>query len=162
MCRSNSLGTIHSTHGPFLSPQTSQIQFSPISRGGINWSVCRSNSLGTLHSTHWPVHASSRNWRKLDLRGLRRMNWTTAALHCTVLHSTILYYTTLYYTVLYYTLLYIGVPRVTINISIRYSSEWITFCCSYLFCHKRVTNGHILVFEVPIEPYWGLLLDASM
>ena len=77
-------------HGPFLSPQTSQIQFSPISRGGINRSVCRSNSLGTLHSTHWPVHASSRNWRKLDLRGLRRMNWTTAALHCTVLHSTIL------------------------------------------------------------------------
>ena len=41
-------------HGPFLSPQTSQIQFSPISRGGINWSVCRSNSLGTLHSTHSP------------------------------------------------------------------------------------------------------------
>ena len=39
-------------HGPILSPQTSQIQFSPISRGGINWSVCRSNSLGTLHSTH--------------------------------------------------------------------------------------------------------------
>ena len=61
-------------HGPFLSPQASQIQFSPISRGGINWSVCRSNSLVTLHSTHWPVHASFRNWRKLDLRGLRRMN----------------------------------------------------------------------------------------
>ena len=81
-------------HGPFLSPQTSQIQFSPISRGGINWSVCRSNSLGTLHSTHWPVHASPRNRRKLDLWGLRRMNWTTAALHCTVLHSNILYCTT--------------------------------------------------------------------
>ena len=31
-------------HGPFLSPQTSQIQFSLISRGGINWSVCRSKS----------------------------------------------------------------------------------------------------------------------
>ena len=39
-------------HGPILSPLTSQIKFSPISRGGINWSVCRSNSLGTLHSTH--------------------------------------------------------------------------------------------------------------
>ena len=37
-------------HGPFLSPQTSQIQFSPIYRGGINWSVCRSNSQGTLYS----------------------------------------------------------------------------------------------------------------
>ena len=35
-----------SLHGPFLSPQTS-----PISRGGINWSLCRSNSLGTSHST---------------------------------------------------------------------------------------------------------------
>ena len=77
-----------------------------IFRGGINWSVCRSNSLGTINSTHRPVHASPRNRRKLDLRGLRRMNWTTAALHCTVLHSTILYCTTLYYTVLYYTLLY--------------------------------------------------------
>ena len=152
-------------HGPFLSPQTSQIQFSPISRGGINWSVCRSNSLGTLHSTHWPVHASSRNWRKLDLRGLRRMNWTTAALHCTVLHSTILYCTTLYYTVLYCTLLYstvldstiYGVRRVMINISIRYGSEWVTFCRSYVFCHKMVTNGRILVFEVSIESYWALL-----
>ena len=78
-----------------------------ISRGGTNWSVCRSNFLGTLHSTHWPVHASSRYWRKLDLRGLRRMNLTTSALHFTVLHSTILYCTTLYYTILYYTLLYI-------------------------------------------------------
>ena len=64
------------------------------------------------------------------------MNWTTAALHCTVLHSTILYCTILYYTVLYYTLIYIGVPHVTINISIRYSSEWVIFCCSYVFCHK--------------------------
>ena len=26
-------------HGPILSPQTSQIQFPPISRGSINWSV---------------------------------------------------------------------------------------------------------------------------
>ena len=41
-------------YGPILSPQTSQIQFSPISRGGINWSVCRSNSLGTSHSTQGP------------------------------------------------------------------------------------------------------------
>ena len=39
-------------YGPYLSPQTSQIQFSLISRGGINWSVSRSNSLGILHSTH--------------------------------------------------------------------------------------------------------------
>lgn len=39
-------------HGPFLSPQTSQIQLYPISRGGINWSVCRSDFLETLHSTH--------------------------------------------------------------------------------------------------------------
>ena len=28
-------------HGPFLSPQTSQIQFCLISRGGMNWSLCR-------------------------------------------------------------------------------------------------------------------------
>ena len=82
-------------HGPFLSPQISQIQFFPISRDGINWSVCRSNSLRTLHSTHWQVHSSSRNWRKFYLKCLRRMNWTTAALHCIVLHSTILYCTTL-------------------------------------------------------------------
>ena len=81
------------------------------------------------------------------------MNWTTAALHCTVLHSTILYCTTLYYTVLYFTLLYIGVPRVVINISIRYGSEWVTFCCSYVFYHKMFTNGGILDFEVSIEPY---------
>ena len=63
-------------HGQFLSPQTSQIRFSPISRGGINWSVCRRNSLGTLHFTHCPIYAFSRNWRKLDLRVLRRMNQT--------------------------------------------------------------------------------------
>ena len=42
---------------------------------------------------------------------------------------------------------------VTINISIRYDSEWVTFCCSYVFCHKMVNNGQILVFEVSIEPY---------
>ena len=130
-------------HGPFLSPQTFQIQFYPIFRGGINWPVCRSNSLGTIHSTHWPVHTSSRNWRKLDLRGLSRMNWTTAALHCTVLHSNILYCTTLYYTVLYYTLLNKGVPYVAIDISIRYGSEWVTFCYSYVYCHKMVTDWRI-------------------
>ena len=28
-------------HGPIHSHQTSQIKFSPISRGGMNWSVCR-------------------------------------------------------------------------------------------------------------------------
>ena len=33
-------------HSQIDSSQTSQIQFSPISRGGISWSVCRSNSLG--------------------------------------------------------------------------------------------------------------------
>ena len=64
--------------------------------------------------------------------------------------------------VLYYTLLYIGVLRVAINIYIRYGIKWVTFCCSYVFCHKMVTNGQILVFEVSIEPYWALLLDASM
>ena len=126
----------------------------PISRGGINGSVCRSNSLGTLHSTHWLVHASFSFWRKLDLWGLRRMNWATTALYCTELHSTILYYTTL--------LLYIGVTGGAINISIRYSSEWVKFCCSYVFCHKMVTNGRILVFEVSIEPYWGLLSYANI
>ena len=46
---------------------------------------------------------------------------------------------------------------VAINISIRYGSEWVTFCC-----HKMVNNGWILVFEVSIEPYCGLLLDGSM
>ena len=44
-------------------------------------------------------------------------------------------------------------PYVAINISIRYGSEWVTFCCSYVFCHKMVNNGRILVFEVSIEPY---------
>ena len=28
-------------HGPIHSPQTSQFQFSPNSRGGMNWLVCR-------------------------------------------------------------------------------------------------------------------------
>ena len=41
--------------------------------------------------------------------------------------------------------------RLAINISIRYGSEWVTFCCSYIFCHKMVTNGRILVFEVSIR-----------
>ena len=79
------------------------------------------------------------------------MNLTTVALHCTALHSTILYFNTLYYTVLYYTLLYIGMLRVTIDIPIRSGSEEVKFCCSYVFCHKMVTNGWILVFEVSIE-----------
>ena len=73
-----------------------------------------------------------------------------------------LYYTTLYYTVLYYTLLYIDVQRIMKNISIRYGSEWVTFCCSYVLCHKMVTNGPILEFEVSTELYWALLLDTSM
>ena len=68
----------------------------------------------------------------------------------------------LHCTILYYNLLYIGVSHVTINISIRYGSEWAKFCCSYVFCYKMVTNGSILVFEVSIEPYCGLILDASM
>ena len=42
---------------------------------------------------------------------------------------------------------------VAINISIRYGSEWVTFCCSYLFCHKIVTNGQILVIEGSLEIY---------
>ena len=89
----------------------------PIFRGGINQSVCRSNFQGTSHFTQGQDDSS------------------TAAVHCTVLHSTILYSTTLYYTVLYFTLLYIGVPCFAINISIRYGSEWVTFCRSYVFCH---------------------------
>ena len=61
-------------HGPFLSPQTSQFQFSPISRGGIKWLVCRSNSLGTSHSTQGQDEFSS--------------SFTTL-LHYTILHSAI-------------------------------------------------------------------------
>ena len=106
------------------------------------------------------------------------MNLTTTALHSTVLHYytvlyfTLLYFTVLYstihycnthyYTVLYYTLLYICVQHLTINITIRDGSEWVIFCCSYVFCHKMVTNIWILVFEVSIEPYLGLLLNASI
>ena len=61
-------------HSPIHSHQTSQIQFSPISGEGINWSVCRSNSLGTSHSRQgWDDSSSS----------------FTARLHYTVLHSTI-------------------------------------------------------------------------
>ena len=52
--------------------------------------------------------------------------------------------------------------HVTINISIRYGSEWVTFGCSYVFCHKMVTNGQILVFEVSIEHYLGLLLEEAL
>ena len=48
---------------------------------------------------------------------------------------------------------YVGVLYDVINISIRYGSEWVTFCCSYVFCHKMVTNGQIIVFEVSIETY---------
>ena len=59
-------------------------------------------------------------------------------LHCSVLHSSI------YRCVVR--------PYVAINISIRYGSEWVTFFCSYVFCHKMVTNGRILEFEVSIEP----------
>ena len=96
----------------------------PITRGGIKWSLCRSNSLGTSHSTQGRDDSSSSS---------------TAGLHCTVLHSSIYRCAVR--------------PYVAINISIRYGSKWVTFCCSYVFCHKMVTNGRILVFEVSIEPY---------
>merc|ERR1711873_49947 len=62
-----------------------------------------------------------------------------------------------YWTALY--ILYTSIYRcdvrmyVAINISIRYSSEWVTFCCSYVFCYKMVNNERILVFEVSMEPY---------
>ena len=61
------------------------------------------------------------------------------------------------YTVLYYILLYIGVQHVTINISIRHGIKWVKYCCSYLFCHKAITYGQILEFEVSIEPYLGVI-----
>ena len=96
----------------------------PITRGGIKWSLCRSNSLGTSHSTQGRNDSSSSS---------------TAELHCTVLHSSIYRCAVR--------------PYVAINISIRYGSEWVTFFCSYVFCHKMVTNGRILEFEVSIEPY---------
>ena len=54
----------------------------------------------------------------------------------------------LHCTILYYNLLYIGVSHDTINISIRYGSEWVTYVCSYIFCHKTFTSGQILVFQV--------------
>merc|ERR1712114_39967 len=84
----------------------------------------RSNSLGTSHSKQGRNDSSSSS---------------TAELHCTVLHSSIYRCAVHLY--------------VAINISIRYGSEWVIFCCSYVFCHKMVTNGLILVFEVSIEPY---------
>merc|ERR1712240_151457 len=97
----------------------------PITRGGIKWSLRRSNSLGTSHSTQGRDDSSSSS--------------STAGLHCTVLHSSIYRCAVR--------------PYVAINISIRYGSEWVIFCCSYVFYHKMVTNGRILVFEVSIEPY---------
>ena len=95
-----------------------------ISRGGIKWSLCSSNSLGTSHSTQRRDNSSSSS---------------TAGLHCTVLHSSIYRCDVC--------------PYVAMNISIRYGSEWVTFCCPYIFCHKMVSNGQILLFEVSIEPY---------
>ena len=59
-------------------------------------------------------------------------------LHCTVLQSSIYRCAVR--------------PYVAINISIRYGSKRVTFFCSYVFCHKMVTNGRILEFEVSIEP----------
>ena len=95
----------------------------PITRGGIKWSLCRSKSLGTSYSTQGQDDSSSSS---------------TTGLHCTVLHSSIYRCDVR--------------PYVAINISIRYGSEWVTFFCSYVFCHKMVTNGRILEFEVSIEP----------
>merc|ERR1712240_8703 len=94
----------------------------PITRGGIKKSLCRSNSLGTSHSTQGRNDSSSSS---------------TAELHCTVLYSSIYRCAVRTY--------------VAINISIRYGNEWVIFCCSYVFCHKMVTNGRILEFEVSIE-----------
>merc|ERR1712240_574470 len=94
----------------------------PITRGGIKKSLCRSNSLGTSHSTQGRNDSSSSS---------------TAELHCTVLYSS------MYRCAVR--------PYVAINISIRYGNEWVIFCCSYVFCHKMVTNGRILEFEVSIE-----------
>ena len=96
----------------------------PITRGGIKWSLCRSKSLGTSHSKQRRDDSSSSS---------------NAGLHCTVLHSSIYRCAVR--------------PYIAINISIRYGSEWVTFCCSSVFCHKMVSNGQILVFEVSIEPY---------
>ena len=65
-------------------------------------------------------------------------------------------------TVLYYILLYIDVQRVTINISIRHGIKWVKYCYSYLFCHKAITYGEILEFEVSIEPYLGVIFDTGI
>ena len=68
---------------------------------------------------------------------------------CNALHSVLVYCTVLHYSKYHN----IGLLRSMINISIRYGSEWVKFCCSYVFCPKMVTNGRILEFEVSIEPY---------
>merc|ERR1711873_186869 len=77
----------------------------PMSRGGIKKSLCRSNSLRTFHSTQGRNDSSSSS---------------TAELHCTVLYSSIYRCAVC--------------PYVAINISIRYGSEWVIFCCSYVRC----------------------------
>ena len=43
-----------------------------------------------------------------------------------------------------------SVQRVAINISIRYGSKLVTYCCSYIFCIKTITCGGILEVEVSI------------
>ena len=53
---------------------------------------------------------------------------SNAPLHFTVLHSTIYRCALRLY--------------ITINISIRYGSECLPFCCSYVFCHNMVTNNN--------------------
>ena len=55
--------------------------------------------------------------------------------------------------VLYETLLYIDMLFVAINISIRYGSKWVTYCCSYIFHNKTIICEWILEFEVSIDPY---------
>jgi len=34
-----------------------------------------------------------------------------------------------------------------------------TCCCPNMFCHKMITSGQILMFEVSIEPYWSAQHD---
>ena len=92
--------------------------------GGFSSDLCRSNSLGTSHSTKGRDDSSSSS---------------TAGLYCTVLLSTLYRCAVHMY--------------VAIKISIRYGSEWVTFCCSYVYCHKMVSDGWMLVFEVSIELY---------
>ena len=35
-----------------------------------------------------------------------------------------------------------------------------TCCCPNIFCHKMITSGPIIIFEVSIEPYWSAQHDG--